>query len=269
MLPLALSVLLQARVALTDLSTAAEQSPRARECRGASPGEDGIWGRLRASDAQRYCELLARGYARLARTPEDALKSAELARALGGDTPTVRVLAGRAELALGHAPRAFELLSAAEAADARALADPKALHDFARAASITGQLAQATRGYRLLVSRSALFDDPRARTIASIEAAAHVLSAGAAGADEALGYLAQARQQPFGLTPYIQALRALAWQRAGRTERAVTLPRAEALSPFVLGGSIDVPLIPPAERAALLALVAAKRAPEKTAGKPR
>jgi hypothetical protein len=184
----------------------------------------------------------------------------------------VRVLAGRAELRLGHAPRAYELLSAALTADAQALADPKALHDYARAASLANQPVEAVRAYRALISRAALLDDTHERTIARIEAAAHVLGRGPAGVDEALGYLSQARQQAFGLGPWIQALRALAWQRSGRSERVAGLPRVAALQSLGPGIDRDLPLIPAPELAALRALLSSNGASTpstKPAGKPR
>src|SRR6187549_1202185 len=102
MLPLAFAVVL-------DLTTAAQASPRPRECRGAS-GSDGIWLRLQSADAVGYCELLARGYARLAQAPKEALLAARSAEALAGPLPAVRLLAGRAHLRLGDGTLAYQLL---------------------------------------------------------------------------------------------------------------------------------------------------------------
>lgn len=263
MLPFVLTVLLETRIASVDLATVAQASPRPRECRGAANGDDGIWSRLRGADAQRYCELLARGYARLNQTPADALSAAEQARKLGGDTPAVRVLSGRAQLRLGQAALAYGELSRAEAADAQAMADPKALHDYARAASLAGQLPEAVRLYRALVSRAALLDDARERTLARLEAAAHLLGRGPAGVDEALGYLAQARQQSYGLAAWLSAVRALALQRAGRSESMPVLPSAAALQlPTVPVFSQDLPLIPANELSELRALLG--KAPSPT-----
>src|SRR3954470_22979052 len=90
-----------------DLTTAAQASPRPRECRGTT-GTDGIWQRVQGADAQRYCELLARGYARLVHTPKEALLAARAAEALAGPLPAVRVLSGRANLRLGDAPLAYQ-----------------------------------------------------------------------------------------------------------------------------------------------------------------
>src|SRR3954467_7880739 len=98
------------------LTTAAQASPRPRECRGAA-STDGVWTRMRGADAQRYCELLARGYARLAQTPREALLAAQSAEALAGALPAVRVLSARARLRLGEGALAYQLFQQAEAAD--------------------------------------------------------------------------------------------------------------------------------------------------------
>jgi len=234
--------------AVFDLTTAAQASPRPRECRGAA-ASDGVWQRIQGSDAQRYCELLARGYARLAQTPMEALLAARSAEALAGPVPAVRVLAGRANLRLAEAQLAFQSFQQAEASDAQAFADSKALHDYARAASLAGKAADALRLYRLLVSRIALLDDPSERAFAQIEAAAHVLAQVEQGADEALGYLAHARQEPLGLSAWIEGLRLLALKQSGRGSARGSLgalPSPASLgSPPAAGFSAEFPLLPP------------------------
>jgi hypothetical protein len=245
MLPLVVAILLQTRFAAPDagLATAALASPRPRDCRGAAG--DGLWSRLRGADAQRYCDLLARGYARLQQTPSEALSAAQAAQALAGPLPAVRVLTGRAQLRLAQGAKAFEEFAQAEAEDAQAFADPKALHDYARAASLAGKSSESVRLYRLLVSRAALLDDAREATFVQIEAAAHVLAFAANGMDEALGYLAQARRQSLGLSAWIEGLRLVALQRGGRAEprtSKASLPSAAVLA----APGADLPLLPPA-----------------------
>ena len=240
MFPLVLAVVF-------NLTTAAQASPRPRECRGAA-GSDGIWLRVQGADAQRYCELLARGYARLVQTPAEALLAARAAEALAGPLPAVRVLAGRANLRLGDAPLAYQLLQQAEGSDAQAFTDPKALHDYARAASLASKPSEAVRLYRLLVSRVALLDDPRDRAFAQIEAAAHVLAHVEKGADEALGYLAHARQEPLGLSAWIDALRQVALKQSGRGAARgslAALPGPAALGkPKAAAFSAEFPVLP-------------------------
>lgn len=278
------AVLLETRLATLDarLATAAQASPRPAECRGGTAGDDGLWLRLRGAEAQRYCDLLARGYARLNETPEEALADAAGAEALAGLVPAVRVLMGRAQLRLGQAALAYQQLASAEASTVQAFADPKALHDYARAASRAGQSAEALRLYRLLASRLALLDDPRERVFCQIEAAAHVLAFAPAGAEEALGYLAQARQQSLGLSAWINGLSLLA---AGSNAAAATprtgsagaprgasavLPAAKEVAgaaPAISGSSAawadDVPLLPAGH---FEALRAALGEPARTSG---
>lgn len=227
---------------------------------------------MRGADAQRYCDLMARGYARLQQSPKEALLAAQAAEVLAGSAPAVRVLSGRAQLRLGQAAAAFALFQLAEAADARAFADPKALHDYARAASLAGSSEQALRAYRLLASRMALLDDPRERAFCLIEAAAQVLAHVPGGGDEALGYLAQARKQALGLSAWIDALRALAAQRSEHAEPASSAsPSAGALgAPPPAGFSDDQPLLPPGLFEALRARPSRGVAPSPAAkGKPR
>jgi len=255
-----------------DLTTAAQASPRPRECRGVA-GADGVWARLRGADAQRYCELLARGYARLAQTPKEALLAAQSAEGLAGALPAVRVLSARAQLRLGEAQLAYAQFQQAEAADAQALADAKALHDYARAASLAGQGPEAVRLYRLLVSRAALLDEPRERVFVQIEAAAHVLALVPGGADEALGYLAQARPQPLGLSAWIAGLRVLALQRSGRTEERGLLglkPSVAALgAPPSAQFSPQFPLLPTGLWQALRAALGASAEPAPSKDRAR
>jgi hypothetical protein len=244
MLPLVVAILLQTRFAAPDagLATAALASPRPRDCRGAVG--DGLWSRLRGADAQRYCDLLARGYARLRQTPSEALDAARAAQALAGALPAVRVLTGRAELRLGQGANAFEQFALADAQDAQAFVEPTALHDYARAASLAGKSAESVRLYRLLVSRAALLDDAREATFVQIEAAAHVLAYAPAGIDEALGYLTQARRESLGLSAWIEGLRLVALQRGGRAEPR--MPKAQLPSLAALSApNADIPLLPP------------------------
>ncbi|HEY0467719.1 MAG TPA: hypothetical protein VGC79_26140 [Polyangiaceae bacterium] len=181
--------------------------------------------------------------------------AARSAEALAGPLPAVRVLSARADLRLGESQLAYQLFQQAEAADAQTFADPKALHDYARAASLAGKSVEAVRLYRLLVSRVALLEDPRERAFVQIEAAAHVLSHVDRGADEALGYLAHARQESLGLSAWIGGLRLLALQRSGRTEARSSLgapPSVASLgSPPPALFSAEFPLLPPGLFAAL------------------
>lgn len=257
MLPLAFAVLLETRWAALDqgMRTRAQSSPRPRECRAAGGGNDGLWLRLRDADAQRYCDFLARGYARLREDPAEALAAADRAQALAGTVLAPRLLRARALLRSNQPLVAYREFVAVELGDSRSFADPNALHDYARAASSAEQPVEAARLYRLLMSRLALMDDPRERLLSQIEAAAHVMATRPGGPDEALGYLAETRQQTLGLAAWVSGLSALALQRAGRA--APQDPRAAAGLGVQTGRAIadDLPLLPPgiidAMRAAL------------------
>ena len=261
MLPLLVAVLLQTRFAAPDaaLATAALASPRPRACRNVGGGEDGLWSRLRGADAQRYCELLARGYARLQETPREAFSAAQAAEAIAGSQPAVHVLSGRALMRLEQSGTAFEEFAKAEAQDAQAFVDPKALHDYARAASLSGKSADALRLYRLLVSRVALLDDAREAAFVQVEAAAHVLAYAPAGTDEALGYIAQARRESLGLSLWLDGLRLLALQRSGRAEpnaaraAAPSLAALDAALSASSSAKSSTPLLPPGMLEALRA----------------
>ena len=169
------------------------------------------------------------------------------------------MLAAQQLARLGDGQLAYRLFQQAEAKDSQAFADVKALHDYARAASIASNGPDAVRLYRLLISRVTLLDDPRERVFAQIEAAAHVLAYVDKGADEALGYLTRARQKPLGLSPWIAVLRVLAMQRSGRGSGAGALASARTLAslgaPPPAQFNAEFPLLPAGLFAALGAAV--------------
>ena len=242
----------------SQLTTAALESPRPRVCRAGTNGENELWSRARAGDTERFCGLLARGYARLAATPSEALEAAEAAEAIHGGTPEVTALRARALLRTGQVAAALEQFRQAEQKSSLALLDPKALHDYARAASRAGTPADAVRLYRVLVSRSALIDDAREKTEFELEAAAHVLAYVPNGSEEALGYLAQARRAALGLSPLISGFRALIAERDGPTARApATLPSLAALGQSVSGRGDAELTLPPGELEAVRAVASA------------
>lgn len=241
------------------LATAALQSPRPRACGAGTSGENELWSRARAGDAERFCELIARGYARLNETPREAAQAAEAAEAIVGATPEVAILKARALARSGEAASALEQFQRAEQKSSLTLLDPEALHDYARVTSVAGKPADAVRLYRALVSRSALVADARERTVLALEAAAHVLAYAPNGSDEALGYLAQARRAGFGLSPFITGLRALIAERNGasvRTPATSSLPSVAALGQAVTGRGDATLTLPPGELDAVRAVLA-------------
>jgi len=247
-----------AQLEASQLATAALESPRPRACRSDASGENELWARARAGDTERFCELLAHGYARLAEAPSEALQSAEAAEAIRGAAPEVAALKARALFRSGNVPASLVQFRAAEQKAALESFEPKALHDYARAASLAGTPADAVRLYRVLVSRSGLVAEQREKTEIALEAAAHVLAYVPNGSDEALGYLGQARRAALGLSPLISGLRALIAERNGtsvRTPRAGALPSSTALAQAVTGPGDASVLLPPGELDAVRAVI--------------
>jgi len=255
---ISLAVLLQAHSPdEIRLGTAAQASPRPRECRGGVGSADGLWLRAHGGDVQRYCDVLARGYARLESDPGEARAAAVTAAQIAGDVAVVRVLAGRAALRSNQSAEALDQFVHAEAEDPAAFADPRALHDYARAAALQGKSALAVRLYRSLASRSALFDDTREVAFVELEAAAEVLAYVPDGSEEALGYLAQARQHSLGLSPWIKALTQLVAVRAGHASAHAgsALPRLATLAAALTAGPAPGLILPPGELDALAAVL--------------
>ncbi len=257
-----LAISLETRAAALErssLSTAALASPRPRGCRAGASGENELWSRARAGDTEQFCDVLARGYARLSENPNEALQAAERAETLAGALPEVVVLKARALARSGDAAAALTQFQQAEQKSALTLLGPEALHDYARVASRAGKSADAVRLYRALVSRSALLADAREQTELQLEAAAHVLAYAPNGSDEALGYLAQARRNAFGLSPLITGLRALIAERSGASARAPSagsLPSMAALTQAVTGRGDESLTLPAGELDAVRAVLA-------------
>ena len=80
----------------SSLRTLALSSQRPEVCRSSTFGDAELWSASRSSTARRYCLLLARGYARLALTPDEALSFGESAHSLLTNDAEAQVLMGRA-----------------------------------------------------------------------------------------------------------------------------------------------------------------------------
>jgi tetratricopeptide (TPR) repeat protein len=243
-----------------DLAGAAAASPRPPECRlGSARAAPALWSRARVPELGRFCDALARGYARLARSPQDAAAQAEQAeRALPGRAATW-VLRGRASFALGQYAASFRDLGRAWKASPHSLDAPGALHDLGRSALVTGHHPEALAAYRALVPRTALLDSETLRQRIYVEAAALAMSTGALGLNEALGYLGEARSVAGtpGFENLVLASLALTLDRQGRKKEAEGVLRE-------LRGTFDVqafvksghaPHLPPGELIALSAIV--------------
>ncbi len=280
-LPLLLAVLTLAALPgaanASDLAAAALASPRPVECLPSAPrgNAERLWDRARTPGLAAYCSALARGYARLRRTPEAALEAAQAANRALPNRAAPRVLEARALVALGKHAEAWERFSGVDARGRRELEVPAALHDYAVAATVTGHGPEALRAYRSLVPRAGLLDDAR-RVRVLIEASLVTMASGPAALDEAIGYLNEARrrsQQP-GLEPLVLGALALALDRQGHPQQArgliseVTAPEGlfdeQSAAPAAKGPARDaVPVLLPGERQALAAMLLERLSPDE------
>jgi hypothetical protein len=130
------------------------------------------------------------------------------------------VLAARAHVALGEYQQAWALFAPLTFDAEGPLRSPDALHDYARAANLAGEVAHAQAAYRRLMSRTDLMSDHRRALSAVIEAALVFLTGGDTGRTEALSYLERASAQSDS-TQVPQTLRAalmLVEQWAGKQQ---------------------------------------------------
>ncbi len=264
------------------LRTAAAASPRPTTCeagRGATGGErDTLWDRARQPGLAVWCRALARGYARLSRSPTLALAAARDAERAVPGRPGPAVLSGRALLAEGDAAAAYKQFARALALSRRSVEEPAALHDLAMAAELTGHTPEALGAYRALVPRAGLLDDSQRRERVYVEAASLVMSTGESGLNEAIGYLGEARRRggPPGFVAVVLADLALALDRQGRSEEARGVV-AEAGGPWALAelAGLDdttkpaararralLPVLPRGELSAMVAILAERDDPE-------
>lgn len=192
----------------------AAQSPRPAACQAAP----GLWELSRQSQRGRRCRELARAQALLLRAPAKARERADALLERAPDLVAARVVRGRASLRLGDTAAALADLLPLAADDAGVVLEPAALLDGGRAALAQRDLASATRFYRLLGNRAALLPESREQVVAYIEVAAALLASGAAGGDEVLAYLREARRRSpgSGYTGLVAALTAVAWISSGR-----------------------------------------------------
>jgi tetratricopeptide (TPR) repeat protein len=263
------------------LAAAAGASPRPAECSPSAPrgGAERVWDRARSPGLASYCSALARGYARLRRTPEAALQAAAAASRILPNQVAPQVLEARALVALGRYPEAWQRFSGVRSRARRELEVPAALHDFAVAASATGHGAEALAAYRALVPRAGLLDEAR-RLRVLVEASVTTMATGPQALDEAIGYLNEARRRSVhpGLEPLVLGALALALDRQGHTQQArgllseTTLPdqllpsEGEADKPLPAAKGFlrsNVPLVPAAERDALAAILLERLNPEE------
>jgi tetratricopeptide (TPR) repeat protein len=209
---------------------------RPAECASLDGGRaSNLWERAKAPELRRYCDLLARGAARLATAPgPEAPSAAAASQAVARQVLSIAdeadqtmpgkagpgVLRGRALAKIGKWDDALQALRQAKSRDDRALDDPQSLLAWGRALARTGNTKEAQDAYRALLPRGSVLAAAE-RGAASIEAGLLAMEGGSAGLDEAIAILRQARRdaQDAAQTLAVMAL-ALALDRAGEADEA-------------------------------------------------
>jgi tetratricopeptide (TPR) repeat protein len=192
-----------------------------------SPSRPGPWETVRQGALADFCKELARAQVQLLGRPELALASARsLARAWPG-RPEPWVLEARAHTRLNAYAQAWPAWQAARERG-HDFRSPHVLRDFAIAAAMSGKADVALESYRRLVTLVSLWPEPRERHRVYLEAASAALRGGAAGTDEAAGYLASVRAETTstGLRAYVAGMDALVAHRRGQP--ASKIERLEA-----------------------------------------
>ncbi len=210
----------------SNLRAAAGSSPRPEVCQpelvGRAERAYTVWERAREPQLIRYCDALARGYARLGTRPGQALEAAKQAASSAPADVAPALLEARALLALGRVDQAWARFRSALNEYPGLKLTPDALHDYARTAVASGHLMEALSAYRRLVVMAGLLTRPGSLQSAYVEAALVVMLSQPAQLEEAIAYLNEARRRsasPFP-RPYILATLALALDLQGRREES-------------------------------------------------
>ena len=233
-MPFAAGPLLVALTFPSEVPAAATASPRPLVCRSESERRSSLWARARPVEVERFCVTLARGLARLERSPAESL---ELAREAWQSSRAKR--SGRCSKvgrSYGSVARRRRGSGSHRSCSRR------------RPPSTTPRRSTTSRARRCFPARSTTRSAStgcscrarscsapnRIRRTATIEAASLALARGPNDLEEALGYLDEARASPAaGTRDLVLGLIALSLDRAGRREQARAVAR-EASGPDAL-----------------------------------
>jgi len=181
------------------LTAAAQASARPEECSSALPagadtGGATIWDTARDPALDKYCDVLAAGFAQLQFSPERAIESADRAESASPGRAGPHVLRGRAEAMKKAWALARDHFERARSIDPRSLEDPLTMREWARALAHVGRGGEALDVYRTLGPRLSVLSsaDDRARTF--LEAAELAFSIGPRALDDAVAFLREARR---------------------------------------------------------------------------
>jgi tetratricopeptide (TPR) repeat protein len=195
------------------LTAAAQASGRPAEC-AAQGRPSNRWEAARDPDVERYCDLLARGFAELPFSPDTARERADAAERVSPGHAAPAILRGRAYASVHDYPHALSELERARGIDPSSLDDPATLRDLARVLARAGRNAEALAAYRALGPRLSLFPSAEDRARTFLEAAELAFGLGAPALDDAIAFLGQAKEL---------AVRELSWRIA--SELALALDR--------------------------------------------
>jgi len=212
---------------LTTLAAASDRPPECAALSGRSGKKPSIWRLTRKPMLGAYCDEIARAQTLIDSDPRSALAAAKKAdEILSGHASSFSAM-GRADLALGEVDAAIAAFESAKKIDPRALDEPKAMNDFARALVLAKRPAEAAPIYKALVPRASLLPEKDRQAV--LLRAAHALMAHAAAkpdeasADfaDAIAYLSEARSaHDAGSLGEILVSTALVLDRSGDSEKA-------------------------------------------------
>jgi len=213
----------------SSLTAAAQASARPKECAvtvSSSTVRWGakVWDAARDPTLDRYCDLLAKGYAELPFSPDAALRTADQADQASSGRAGPSVLRARAYANLKSWDKAAAEFERARGIDSRSIEDPLSMREWARALGRVGRASEALAVYRTLGPRlSALSSaDERARTF--LEGAEVAFSIGATALEDAIAFLGEAKQLAArDLEWRVGAELALALDRKGAKDEAAGL----------------------------------------------
>lgn len=215
---------------------------------GGSPGHKSIWDTVREPRLRPYCDQLARGYAALPLSPEQAHQRGTAAGELLQSEAAPWILCARASSRLGLFDRAASEFERARTLDAHALDEPAALRDWAAVLARAGRKSEAMSAYRSLGPRLSLVYTADQQVGIWLEAAALASSCGPGAIDDAVAFLEEARRgPPSAIRLRVLAELALALDRRGDGDRAQAIGDLVARRPDGVpvltgteGGSADV-----------------------------
>ncbi len=258
------------------LRAASGSSPRPTECRTSGPDRAfTFWDRARDPRLVRYCNLLAKGYARLETDAADALKAARLAGELEPKRSAPRVLEARALVGQGRMSDAFHIFEQVLRQANPPELSPAGLYAYAVAAVGSDQIEQGLGAYRRVVPMASLLTGAGSSERVYVEAAVLVMRQGQAHLQEAVAYLNEARRRnaDLALRPFVLSALALALDRQGRHEEArgvareahghtallmaAAAPPASGAPGPALPSRVRLPRVDPVELVAMAAMLAA------------